>query len=102
TRSGAVVSVARLAGLDRTRDAWGQAGVARRSSPSAATPRRRHRPSATAARAARTAARTIPSHHPWPAGLTSTGELREPGPAGPTTDTDTRQGPAAPSMRLAR
>ena len=69
TRSGAVVSVARRAGLDRTREAWGQAGVARRTSPSAATASRRRRASVTAPRTARPAApRAAPSHHPRLAG----------------------------------
>ena len=103
TRSGAVVSVARRAGLDRTSEAWGQAGVARRRSPSAATASRRRRATMTAPRTARHAApRAAPGHQPRLAGSTSTGKVRAPGPAGPATDTDTRQGPAAPSVRLAR
>ena len=96
TRSGAVVSVARRAGLDRTREAWGQAGVARRTKPE----RRNREPAApertmTAPRRARTAAPEArpPGDHARLAGSTSTGKERAPGPQARRRMTDTRQGP---------
>ena len=86
TRSGAIVSVARRPGLDFTSEAWGQAGVARRSTPSAAAASRRH--AVTGPQIARPAA-TSPagSHQPYPSGATLIGKASTPGPRGPETET---------------